>query len=725
MNQNDEMNAYLSMLLMKDEDLKNVFREAGKFPEEDLDEIVALFRKIANKEEMLKLAEDLVGNCVGACDPVFMLMQPPFLGDLHYLIKNNIKGADIYCLWNDCARRDGRKFLLQLWALESGVYTEHEIDENFKINHLHDYPTGQNDVSLDDYLKDDKWLIKNNRLCVFPFIFDESIINPNDYIKDPKKLTSPYDEEFKRFVMANRTVQRFKRFIIQSRMHADNIKAVVAKSPTEIEVTMVLPIERTLGDYEYRERNFNGFVYHQPKNAETVKFVVNTNQILELLDENPKKFFNQIKVYNSLKLIDDYARAIYFLRYARKQFLPSLAVIRSFPVQRVQNFYINDNDKRFCEIMKVSGLTEFEHQEGLVRLAFILGLFSVSKNESEKAYDFLKSNIVGKVSGETLHKLYGAIKVSEEEKREFAKFFMLNYAEDPRSFEDELGVDFTAKIYENFEKILEFRPEKEIDTTTDRKRLTPQMAISTFSDAGFKYGLTAEQSQKIQSIEGFSEIVKYGSSKEEILYAIDILDKAKNIQNQDIKFVYIDDDSNSKTKFRVLKKGDPEVFYTGKKSNCCFHYNGLSEESWKDAILSPNSSVVVFESEKSYAQGWFYYDENCQTLFVDNLEGRISDDEEFREALLRFADKMFTGMNKKGIICKEIRFGKDAPSLAVDAYEKLLEDKQIIDLEVPNLDYIRAKHLYTDAKCGQYIVSNKELIKNRNALVNEQNNQPS
>ena len=128
MNQNDEMNAYLSMLLMKNEDLKNVFREAGKFPEEDLDEIVALFRKIANKEEMLKLAEDMVGNCVGAVDPVLMLMQPPFLGDLYYLIKNNIKGVDIYSLWNDCARRDGRKFLLQLWALESGVYTEHEIE---------------------------------------------------------------------------------------------------------------------------------------------------------------------------------------------------------------------------------------------------------------------------------------------------------------------------------------------------------------------------------------------------------------------------------------------------------------------------------------------------------------------------------------------------------------------------------------------------------------------
>lgn len=726
MNDKDEINVYLSMLLMKNEDLKNIFKEAGKFPEEDLDDIVSLFRKISDEKEMMKLVKLLVDNCNGAVEPVFMLMQPPFVGDLLYLIKNNIKGVEIYSLWNDCAKRDGRKFLLQLWALESGVYTQNEIDENFKINHLTEDPKSRWE-NIEQYKKaeeDDKWLIKNNRLMVLPFIFDEEKISPKDYMQDPTKVTSPYDKGFKKYVMANRTYQRLYRFLQISRLTANNLNPIVSKSPNEIEVTISMPVRKNL-EFEdsINGQTFNFDYYKQEKEFEPVRFVVNTQQILEVLDGNPKKFFDKMRFDTQVGLDGDYVKTTYFLRYARKQFLPSLAVIRSFPIEIVQNFYLNNNDKRFGEIMKKSEFVNFEHQEGLVKLCHLLGLFSEKGYESELAHDFILQNIIGKVDGNTLHKLYGAIEIKPKFKRDFAKFFMINYLNNSHCFEDEKGVDFTAKIYANFEKILAFRPEKEIDTTTERKRLTPKIAISVFDDAVFKFDLPKEYQEKMDKIEGFKEVVKYGTSKEEIIFALDSLEAAKKITEDEIKFAYFDDIATSKTRFRILRKGEPEIIYTGKKSNCCFHFGGASKWSWEHAIQNPNSSVVVFESDKGYTQGWFYYDDESQIFFIDNLEGRIDGNahnksyaNDFVNAVLRFADKMLIEINKKGIPCIEIRIGKDFPNAVNESFYEALKYGQMIDLQEPNLEYVQSRGLYTDAWRGQYIISNEELFNNRKYL---------
>ena len=163
-----EMRAFSLMVSkMSDLELKQDLRSINRIEEKDLDLAVKLLRKILTVEKLVE--DDLHHNCVGAVDPAFLLLQPQAIAELTYLWANNIKGTDLYTLWNDCSGRKPNMFILNIWALQSGVYLKSEIDENFRINHL--------DVDIDGRINnqdDEIWFERANRAAVLPFIFGEN-----------------------------------------------------------------------------------------------------------------------------------------------------------------------------------------------------------------------------------------------------------------------------------------------------------------------------------------------------------------------------------------------------------------------------------------------------------------------------------------------------------------------------------------------------------------------
>lgn len=433
-----EIRAFSLMISrMSDSELKQDLRSINRIKEKDLDLAVKLLRKIltdkGRREIVEKLVEDdLHHNCVGAVDPAFILLQPQAIAELTYLWANNIKGTDLYTLWNDCSGRKPNMFILNIWALQSGVYLKSEIDENFRINHI--------DVDIDGRInnQDDKiWFDRANRAAVIPFIFEENIVNPGDYMKDLSKV-EPHADDFKEFVRANRAYQRLKNYLCQSNLHTNGITSI---KKNEISIGMVMP-------------TLVGLQMIQDAGGEVEIFSVDANQILEVIaDRSVKKHYDMVNR-------DDLMRVIYYLRYARKQFLPGLPVIRNLPIEEIPNFYANGNDKRFADLISKSGFESYEEQEGLFKLAYLLGLFSASGNDSQKAYNYLKDHCIGKITGEDFHKLYGGIVLKYGFKKDFSEFFMIHHCVNIHCFEDSMGVDKTGMIYINFEKILAFRSEK-------------------------------------------------------------------------------------------------------------------------------------------------------------------------------------------------------------------------------------------------------------------------
>ena len=181
---------------------------------------------------------------------------------------------------------------------------------------------------------------------------------------------------------------------------------------------------------------------------------------------------------------------------------------------------------------------------------------------------------------------------------------------------------------------------------------------------------------------------------------------------------YVEDNADTNYKFRVIKKGDPEIIITGRKSNCCFHYKGAAGNSFEHAITSTNSTVVVFESSKSYVQGWVWYDFRNEFFVIDNLEGVIERDTDditlstgLVDAVIRYADQTIMALNNSGFVCKSVNLGANLNQLVKNTLEKYQSEGRIVKATEANVDYPKKYGLYTDAGKGQYVISNPELLK--------------
>lgn len=698
MNNAEMLEFYMMLKKARNADLKRDLRSIGRIKEENLDLAVSLLRKITTKEGQFEIVSKLASDdlrpngCPGAVDPAFFLLQPATISELTYLMANNIKGTDLYTLWNDCSRRDTKRFILNIWALQSGVYTQSEIDENFRINRLEFSGYDGTDLKNEEQRR---WFDRVQRSVVFPFIYDESVINPSDYMKDLLKA-DPNGEDFKAYAKANRAYQRLSHYLSQSELHTKGIKAT---DKNEITVSMVLPT--------YEHKRWTGWEWTQDNGNAPETFAIDTNRLLEILVDRPTS-----KHYDMMNRFDMQA-AIHYLRHSKKQFLPGLSLMRTLPLTEVEDFYSNNNHRRFGELMKLGQYKGYDEQQGFIKLAYVLGLFSKSETDSQIASDYLKQHIIGKVDEQDLHKLYGTFDLKHGFNKDFAEFFMIHHSQNPHCFETIEGVDKTDQIYANFDKVLEFRPEKEIKTTTNRKRLTPEDALNALTDVCLMLGIPPELSRYA------SFIGKYTSNKDEIMWCIDKLQKGEQIPEEEIKIPYVEDTSSASCKFRVLKKGDPEIAITGIKTNCCFRYDGASSSSLSHAMTSPNSSVVVFESEKGYTQGWIWYDEENGVLVIDNLEGipevnangkdAVSDG--LMQAVLRYADQTLIALNKKGLHCSSVNLGTRYLNYCIEkSIDKYKELGLIKVADKSPTDYAKDRNLYTDAQ-EQYVLTDRELIK--------------
>ena len=68
-------------------------------------------------------------------------------------------------------------------------------------------------------------------------------------------------------------------------------------------------------------------------------------------------------------------------------------------------------------------------------------------------------------------------------------------------------------------------------------------------------------------------------------------------------------------------------------------------------------------------------------------------------------------LNNRGFACKSVNLGANLNRLVKNTLEKYQSEGRIIKAKEANVDYPKKYGLYTDAKEGQYVISNPELLK--------------
>ncbi len=618
----------------------------------------------------------------------------------------NIKGIDIYTLYADCCRKDLVKFVINLAALDVGVYTDAEIRDNFRINNIDlEYPT---DISYYEMNKEREKFFKymGDRVAAYPFLYDQ--VKLEDFTNNIEKmLQNPKNEEFINYVKENRKHYWARRFI-------QTIPGLYARGIKIDGNTLSFKIN----EYEIEDENYIG-IYNDAIKIDYNKLkdvTINMKHIAEVFTTN-KKFYDQRQYRNK----DSYT-IFEWLMLAKDKFLPSFAVVKNMPKEDREKFYINNNNKRYGEMILNSKATDFLHHEGLFKISYILGLFSENGNESLRAFNFLNNQLIAKLSLDDIHKFYGHIQLTEIKfNKNFADFFMINFAKDPNCFNDENDVNKTAELYYNFDEILSVRPEKEINTTTDRKRLTPEIALSTLdyilNDICYKLKLPDEYTDFVKNLS------KYTGDVESIKQLIDFYDIAKNIKEEDVKIPLIAGNYNN-LNFKTLKKTEPEAYVVGYKTNCCFIAYGASESSFKHSITSLDSRVIVVEGEKTYLQGWIWYDEENKFACIDNIEGYAKNTESALQTMIVAVKKLFKEM-KKDFSLNKINVGLRYVKEPIKDYLYLLLKNGLIK-EEPNANfhqYCTKNNLYTDAYSQLTLADDELILKNDFASISEETNQ--
>lgn len=160
-----------------------------------------------------------------------------------------------------------------------------------------------------------------------------------------------------------------------------------------------------------------------------------------------------------------------WLPYTAKKWIPSLAIINKIPADQSHEYFYNNNYARLKVLKDEYQAKDYEAMEGIVSLGYILGLFDSKESTSEKAMNYIIDYFIKKgITTNELHNTYGAINLKKGYNKNFADFFMKNYAIDSSFFiEPDTGINMIGELFERFDEILESRPEKRIKSANNKQ----------------------------------------------------------------------------------------------------------------------------------------------------------------------------------------------------------------------------------------------------------------
>lgn len=425
------------------------------------------------------------------------------------------------------------------------------------------------------------------------------------------------------------------------------------------------------------------------------------------LKQNPK-IAKLIKVGYNYEA--DYIKLYY---WRNKKIIPSLSVISAMPVEDIDKFFINKNCVEWAKLVKESNVEKSsEAVTSFFKLCYVLGVFSESTSIRDNAVNFIRENIVGKLTGDTIHSKFDGFALENGFNKEYADFFM-HYYTNSRDFlktTDEYGeeIDLTCASYNNFNQVKKVYPNKTLNTNRRADLLLPEHVINVVGAA--QYDDVDEDNEEFALVVG-----KYGYTQEQFEKLQEWYNKGKSINQRDIKLFVSKDEKNNGITYDLLKKDDPRNAILGNITNCCQIVDGAGEECVEYGMTKPNSGFITFNyKDKIIAQAWVWYDEVSKVVCLDNIEvphkylKRINENKEikksFIDCLLRIESNLKKEMNKHGLEVKKVTIGKGYNDVI-----NILNDRFTVE---ENSIKLHGYSGYSDAH-SQYKIETKNFIKKR------------
>lgn len=426
-----------------------------------------------------------------------------------------------------------------------------------------------------------------------------------------------------------------------------------------------------------------------------------------------------------LLMINDYRvkkKLFKWLPYTAKKWIPSSSVINKIPAEKSQEYFYNNNHSRLKVLKDKYQANSYDEMEGIISLGYILGLFDSKESTSKKAMNYIIDYFFKKgITANELHKTYGAIDLKKDYDKRFADFFMKHYSINCEAFiEPDLGTNMVGELFERFDEVLKNRPEKIIKTRTINKLLTPIDAMSSITNVEIDKEILGEKANDERYINLAQLLLKFGASSDELKWAIQLYEQALAIDEQEVKIPQIEDLKYFSMRFNSHLKSDPHAFISGKKTNCCSKYGGYAQDRLTHIITDPNWRYVTFTSpSRTFFDGLVWYDEEEQVVCIDNVEGQFSKCDKnntnavamMADAVIRYADGIYSKMNELNIPCKKVNVGKDPGTESSKIFSYAEKQKLIYDDNNP-CNYPEKNNITTDAH-EQYTITDEKILRLR------------
>jgi len=380
-----------------------------------------------------------------------------------------------------------------------------------------------------------------------------------------------------------------------------------------------------------------------------------------LLKENP----NITKMIKDGYIHENNYINLYY--WHNKKIIPSPSVIKEMPISDIDKFFTNKNYIQWATLVKEGNVEKtYEGVSSFFKLCYVLGVFSESTAIRDKAVNFLKENIVGKVSANTIHSKFDGFVLENGFNKTYADFFMKYYT-CPRDFlkttdEDGEDVDLTCAAYNNFKQVKKIYPNRVLNTNRRADLLLPEHVINAISMV--EYEDVEEDNEEFAKVVG-----RYGYSQEQFEILQDWYNKAKHITQKDMKLFISKDNREKGITYKLLSKKDPISAVLGNITNCCQVLGGAGEDCVEYGMTKPNSGFITFNyKDKIIAQAWVWYDEENNVVCLDNIEvsrkylEKINNNKEIKDSfikcLLRMAESFKQEMALHNLDVVKVTIGK-------------------------------------------------------------------
>lgn len=438
----------------------------------------------------------------------------------------------------------------------------------------------------------------------------------------------------------------------------------------------------------------------------------------------------------------NYLQIVQWQNEHKIKFTPPDFTLKIFPAGEMANYFVNNNHKRWAELVKTLHFNEFltgDEKENdlpdLMKIYYALGGFSANQGARDQAFNYMVQHVatlsdeekvyLGQFSSQynppeklgtnwiaqRIHADFSRLELTGPYHPTFAQFFMRYYHTNPDfmrfEFDDRDGLpqDYLCAAHNTWGRLLQNFPNRVVNGNTQRNLLSPRFVAEHC--VWQEYDNVAAGNEPLATLVG-----RYGYTPEQFTAMQTIFDQAKQIKDQSVLRAELTVATNG-IAFRMLSKDDPLGFVLGDLTNCCQVFGGVGESCVSDGYTNPYAGFAVWErvaDQRLLGQAYVWYDPVTQTVCYDNIEipdrvlaelkqgtkqhGQLSLTN-LMQAVINAADAIMTTMNRNGTKVERVTVGSGYNDLGKGLAQRFKL--------TTNLAIHRDYYGYTDAKY-QYLI---------------------